>query len=510
MSKRVFAVMLVAALSMTACAAQPDSTTAPSDTPVVAQGDTLVVAQGSDPQTFDPTQFATGNQSFMYQLYDPLVLLDSDGNPVPRLATSWTRSDDELSVTFTLRAATFHSGRPVTAQDVVDTFAYYETPEVGANLLERLAPITSVEATDDSTVVMHLSSPTPGLFDLLSTFFILDSGAMDSLSTTDAGSGPFMIEKRTPGVGFTMKKFDNHYLAADIAISTIEVKVISDSIAASGALQTGEVDLLLETDPLVAEQFKSAAGFKVERPDAAPITAYLMLNVSVAPLDNKLVRQALAYAIDRQKIADIAYPGTADPACQPWAPGHWAYSESLNDACSFDLDQAKALLDQAGVGPFTISVNTAPDAYSPGSVAAAQIIKEDFAKIGVDLEILTYEPAKARELLLASDFQTLIHFYSEGGLDPQSIFPSGLFGPGDSSRSKFTSPEYENLVDAANSTLDQAARKEAYAKVSAEVIDEAFLIPIAYRFRQYVMSDGVDGLVISGAGFPILENVTVK
>jgi peptide/nickel transport system substrate-binding protein len=305
-----------------------------------------------------------------------------------------------------------------------------------------------------------------------------------------------------------MKKFDDHWLADDILLDTVNVQVVPDSTAAAGALRTGEVDLLLQTDPLTAEQFSDAAGFKVDRPNAAPFTSYLMINVADAPLDNKLVRQALAYAIDREKIAEIVYPGTAEPACEPWAPGHWAFDESLADACGFDLDKARDLLDEAGVGDFTVTVNTS-DGYAPGSVAAAQIMKEDFAKIGVTLEIATYEPAKARELLLASDFQLLIHYYSEGGLDPQGMIPSGLWGPGEASRSNFTDAEYEAIAGRINDTLDQAERKKALSEFTAKVIEEAFLLPTVYTFRQYAMADGVDGLKISTAGFPILEGVTV-
>lgn len=469
----------------------------------------LAIAQDADIQAFDPTQFAPSNHSFLYQLYDTLIMLDAEGAPVPRLATEWTRSDDNLAVTFHLREANFHSGRPVTAHDVLFSYEYYTTPEVGANLLERLTPVTSVEVVDDDTVTLSLSEPTPGLFDLLSTFFILDKEAIDSLSTTDAGSGPFMVSDRTPGVGFTMQKYADHWAANEISLEEVRVQVVPDSTAAGGALSTGEVDLLLQTDPLTAAEFADSDGFKVERPNAAPFTSYLMINVADAPLDSKLVRQALAHAIDRERIAEIVYPGTAEAACEPWAPGHWAFDESLADRCEFDLDKASELLDEAGVGDFTVTVNTSED-YSPGSVAAAQIMKEDFAKIGVNLDIQTFEPAKARELLLASDFQLLFHYYSEGGLDPQGMIPSGLWGPGESSRSNFTDPEYEAIADRVNSTLDQAERKQALSEFSAKVIDEAFLIPTVYTFRQYAMAADVEGLAISTAGFPILERVTVR
>src|SRR5690606_26888153 len=116
------------------------------------------------------------------------------------------------------------------------------------------------------------------------------------------------------------------------------------------------------------------------------------------------------------------------------------------------------------VQTITLVVNTAVDSYSPGSSATAQILKESLAEIGITLDIVTYEQARARELLLASEFDLLLHQYNEGGNDPQFIMPSGLYGP--NGRAKFTSPEYEDLMAASTATLDVAERKKIYSAIS--------------------------------------------
>lgn len=466
----------------------------------------LVVAQGSEPLTFDPTQFATGNHVFLHQLYDALVDLGPDGQPQPALATSWERLGDGLTVRFTLRPAVFHSGRAITADDVVFTIERYLTEEVGANLMERMESFESVAAIDHKTVEIKLSSPTPGLFDLLSAVFIQDREAIDALATKDAGSGPFVLTDFQPGVSFTMSRFADHWRNADTVPDNIVVRIIPDEGSAAAALQAGEVDLLLQASAQAALGLEGAAGIKIEQLGDAPITYYLMTNTSRPPLDNLAVRKAIQRAIDRATIAEVVYAGAAVPTCQPWAPSHWAHDASLESACAFDLEVARQAVADSGVQTITLVVNTAVDSYSPGSSATAQILKESLAEIGITLDIVTYEQARARELLLASEFDLLLHQYNEGGNDPQFIMPSGLYGP--SGRAKFTSPAYEDLIAASTSTLDAAERKKIYSAISQLIIDEAFIMPIVHGLRVYPMKEGVEGFDLDVSGFPVLTGTT--
>ena len=462
----------------------------------------LVVAQGSEPITFDPTQFATGNHVFLHQLYDALVDLGADGQPQPGLAESWERSPDGLTARFTLRPAVFHSGRTITADDVVFTIQRYLSPEVGANLQERMESFESVTAIDDKTVEIKLSSPTPGLYDLLSAVFIQDKEAIESIATKDAGSGPFVLSDFQPGVSFTMSRFADHWRNAETIPDNVVVRIIPDEGSAVAALQTGEVDLLLQASAQAATGLDGVAGIEVVSLSDAPITYYLMANTSRPPLDNVQVRKAIQRAIDRATIAEVVYAGAAVSTCQPWAPSHWAHDPTLEAQCSFDLEAARQAVSESGVQTITLVVNTAVDSYSPGSSATAQILKESLAEIGITLDIVTYEQARARELLLASEFDLLLHQYNEGGNDPQFIMPSGLYGP--NGRAKFTSPEYEDLMAASTATLDVAERNKIYSAISQLIIDTAFIMPIVHGLRVYPMKEGVEGFDLDVSGFPVL------
>jgi peptide/nickel transport system substrate-binding protein len=467
----------------------------------------LVVSLGSEPISFDPTQFATGNHVFLHHLYDALVVLGPDGTPQPALAESWERSEDGLTVRFILREATFHSGRAITADDVVFTIERYLTEEVGANLLERMESFTDAKAVDPRTVEITLSSPTPGLFDLLSAVFIQDSSVIDNLARQDAGSGPYQLTAFEPGVSFVMSKVPGHWRATETGPDSIIVRILPDEASAAAALQAGEVDLMLQASSQIAANLDNVAGIEVARSDAAPITYYLMANTERGPLANQEFRLALQRAIDRQAIVDIVYAGAAVPTCQPWSASHWAHDPSLEDDCTFDLEAAREHLAASGVTDARLTVNTAIDSYSPGSSGTAQILQQSWAELGVTLDIVTYEQAQARQLLLASEFDLLLHQYNEGGNDPQFIMPSGLYGPG--GRAKFTTPEYQSLLDRATNTLDLQERKAIYSDVSELIIGSAFIMPIAHGVRALPMREGIEGVRLDSSGFPVLTNVVI-
>lgn len=472
----------------------------------------LVIAQSLEPTGFDPT----GHVFPLYhnQAYDTLVKTDETGAPHPVLAESWSRSADGLTVTFKLRGdAKFHTGRTVAADDIVFTIERYQTESVGANIHSRLKPITAVRALDPATVEMTLAEPMPGLLDLLSDVFIQNKDVIDQLAYGDAGSGRYVIQKWTPGQPLILERFADHWDNANTTLDRIEIRTMADSGASAAALQTGDVDMIVGADYTIAEEFLSRAGYKVERPEVAPRTVYVAISVANAPLDNQQVRQAISYAMDRQKMVDIAYGGYGEASCQAWASPHWAYDSALalgstsGEACEFNLDKAKALLDEANAGPISISINTATESYSPGSAAIGQILQEDLSKIGVKLEIMSYEAAKARQLLLDGDFELLTHGYIEAGSDPQTMFPSGFMGPG--GRTKFTSPRYEELVTAANATIEPAERKKIYAEISRLLLDESFMNIVVHTYRAVPMKEGVNGLKLDNLGMLLLSGMTV-
>lgn len=467
---------------------------------------TLVVGQPVDVINLDPTQLPNGNYVFIRQVYDSLIVMDDAGQPHPNLASSFEQSEDGLTVTFKLRDAKFHSGRAVTAEDVVASFARYVDPAVGANLGERLGGIT-VSAVDEKTVEFKLDSINPGFLTLVSAVFIMDKDKLGDFASSDAGSGPFAVTDWIPGQSLTMTKFADYWDPAKTTLDGIDVRILPDMSAAAGELETGGIDIILNSDQTTAGDFENRPEFHVAHLDRSPRTMYMLPNVTRPPLDNKLVRQALNYAIDRQKIAEIAYPGGTEITCQPLPSFHWAYNPALAD-CAFDLEKAKALLEEANVGPIELTVQTSTEAYWPGSLASAQIMKEDMAKIGVTLNIENYEQAQARERLLSSNFQLSFGGYLGSGNDPQYILPSGALGP--DGWGKSGDDEYRRLVTSASSTTDREQRLKDYLAIAEYLYDQSWLYQTVNVSSPVPMRAAVKGFVADTYGLPLLSSITLE
>jgi peptide/nickel transport system substrate-binding protein len=460
----------------------------------------LIVANGADVTNFSPIRFGGPNGAIINELYDPIVYMNDDGSPRAAAAESWEIAPDGLSITLHLRDSTFHSGKAVTADAIKYTIGKYLAPDLGGNL-QQLG-ITGVDVIDAKTAKINFKNKLPGIFGVLSATYVLDPDRFDNVAQQDAGSGPFQMSNWQPGVAITMDRFDKHWANDKVSLDRITVKVIADDAAAAASLQTGAVDLVLTAGSLALQLLQGVPGIHVQWITSAPRTHYLALNCTHPPLDNKLVREAISWAIDRQKILQVSYSERGEITCQPWSSTHWAHDASVEKLCGFDKDKAKQLMQQSGQKPFTISVNASTDAYSPGSVATAQILQQDFKDIGVTLEINTYEPAQARKKINSSDFDMVLHSYTEGGNDPQFIFPSALLGPG--GRSKFTSPELEAVVTEASNATTLAERKAAYKKLSETIVDTAYIMPIVHEAKPVPMRDQLSGFDVDHIGVSVL------
>ncbi len=496
-------------------------TTAPQDDeePEGEARNEIVVVQSAEPIGFDPTQFSSGNHAFLFHLYDTLVRVGPDGLPYARLAEEWSVSDDGLQITFRLRSGpTFHDGSSVTADDVVYSYEYTTDPDNGTNLGGKLlAAVEGVEAVDDQTVVFNLLRPTPGFFDIMDVFFVLNEDAIDTILEQGAGSGPYTVESNSPGESFSLIANPNYWEDGVPATERITVRVVSDQEAQLSALLAGQADIIYQASPILATQVEATPGFRVDRFTLGANTLYFGMNVTRPPFDNKLVRQAVAHAVNRQALMAVTYPGdTSVAACQPFPPTSFWHTEGLESelpTCTFDLDRARELLAEAGFPDgFATSVNVSGNYGPPGTPDMAQILQQDLAQIGIELDIRVIEGATAREQLLGSDFDTVLHTYSSSGADPGFNHPGRTFGPMEPNNAfmQFTSPEYVDIVTRAGSELDRDVRKELYADMSRLIADESFIILLGYTYVLFLTNEGVEGIVETQSGYPDLSKATVS
>src|SRR5690606_32403098 len=281
---------------------------------VVAQqaptpGGTAIVVLGSDPEHLNPgisTSYPVG--AVAANLYSGLVRQRADGTPEGDLAESWTVSDDNLVYTFTLRAANFHDGTPVTSADVVFSMNDVLAPNHG-RFITAYNKIASIEAPDDGTVVITLKEPYAPLIGLLTVFDapILPKHLYEGtdpltnpVNNDPVGSGPFEFANWVRGERVEIVRNDDYFLDQAL-LDRIIFRVVPQDVARTTALEVGEADLTrgFYLPPAGLPRLEANPDLQVWRGITIPALYFVFINNDTAGLDDPLVRQALMHAVDR-------------------------------------------------------------------------------------------------------------------------------------------------------------------------------------------------------------------
>jgi peptide/nickel transport system substrate-binding protein len=379
--------------------------------PVEVTGGRLVVAETTPPVTFDPTQSALIKTWFPWQLaFDSLILQKADGSFEPRLATSWVISDDGLTFTFTLReGVTFHNGQPFEADDVVYTFERAKSGGIPYTLA-RVGGIESVTAIDAMTVEMKLAAFDAGFFNNLGNTYPVgtailnrEAGATTNPAVFMVGTGPFKMVSYAPERELVLAANENYWDTGRPKVDELVIRYIPEQQAQLAALQAGEVDIMFP-EPESALVLASDSNVTVQEVVSANIIR-LNVNSGAAPLDNVDVRRALALGIDRQEIVDGALLGSGAPSSYiPQAYG-WSIPPDQAAYQSRDVDAAKALLAGAGFPDgFDIELMSLAG-YGAYLDRMVEILKDQWADIGVNATIVPQELATWLDRLLTANYE---------------------------------------------------------------------------------------------------------
>jgi peptide/nickel transport system substrate-binding protein len=483
------AVLAGAALALAGCSGDTGtgSTDAPSGEATTAAS-TLVIGVTSDVDTLHPwkaTQFNTVN--VMQTLYGTLTEFDQDLAVQPGLATSWDVSDDGLTVVFHLREnVLFADGSAFDSADVK-----YSLDAIAA---EETAAVASVEATDPLTVTVHLTGPDASLLSNLAVInmaMLSSDDTEEALNETPNGTGPFKLQNRVPNQSLTIARNDN-YWGTPAPLDTIEFRVIPDETSIVSAMQSGNVQLAVFDDPLVAQSAEAAGMTIIETPQLA--YHVLQLNATQAPLDDVNVRLALQCAIDRQVVLDAAALGEGEITGPITSPAF--RSDPYDRPCpERDLDQARAYLAAAGLPDgFTLHVIASTGEYST-SVNEAQSVQSQLADVGITVEIETLESGAYVDRWLAADFQSAIAL-NGGRPDPYGMYNRYFISTGNLNQvAGYSSPELDELFTQSRETSDQAARAVIFDEISQNLEDNAVWIWLFTSYTYTATAPGVTGFV---------------
>ena len=502
---RILFVLIVVAFALLAgCATSAPVTTPESIPPSVEgpqRGGVLSLSLGDDFVTLHPYFDVSGNNIKPVFYEAPLRIADN-GSFEPWLAERWEVSDDQLTVTLHLRQGVkFHNGRELKATDVVWAVEYARDEELGHHLSDRFQTATGATAVDDYTVDIHYSEVNQSYLDGIARLYIFPQEAAETIDTIPVGTGPFRLVEWVPGESLTADRFEEYWQEGQPSLDRLVFKPLPDPQSRLLNLRTGSIDLLVGV-PLADKQLLAQeSGIVVgEVPPGFNFYAFLM-NVNAPPFDNKLVRQALNYAIDRETIVQTAFHGAANATALPYAPSSWAYAEDLAHFYEYNPEKAKELLAEAGYPDgfeTTILIRGADGPY----VDMAQVFQQGLAAVGIKAKLLPTELPQYWPQLFDSQFDIVSHGTGDATVDPSGVFEAAaccrpfrnFFGITEDTE---WFPEYEQVILAARASSDQVERKALYHRALEILVDQGWTIPVAwaqdiYAYRADVKNVRVD------------------
>jgi peptide/nickel transport system substrate-binding protein len=343
---------------------------------------------GNSSDTHDPGQYVSRQQIYLaHQYRSYLTMIESDGSLGPDLATEWSANDTASVWTFSLNPnASFHSGRPVTANDVVASLNHHrgETTSAAKALLTT---VTDVQADGDNAVVVTLESGIADLPWLMTDYHLVivpakDDGGIDWESGD--GCGPYKLTDFQPGVSASLVRHEDWHLEGAY-FDAVEVTFINDPNARQTSLVTGDVDATSLLEAKTMALLQRSGDVVIENvPSAQAITMPMFCDV--APFDNPDVRNALKLSINRADLIEKITFGAATMAndfhhspAMPYWPDDIPQRE-------YDPDQAKSLLKKAGMEGLSVSLSTA-DSIATGAVDVAVLYSEHAKAAGIDIQV---------------------------------------------------------------------------------------------------------------------------
>ncbi|MEZ4631581.1 MAG: ABC transporter substrate-binding protein [Deinococcales bacterium] len=365
------------------------------------RGGTLVIGTIGTPNTLNPAiQSGTVTGVPGTQLFATPLRFDENWQPHPYLAESWDVAEDGLSVTLHLvKNAIFHDGEPITSEDVVCSV---NTVKENHPFKTMFGPVVEVETPDEHTAVIRLEHPhraillamSSALLPIIPSHIYCDGTPIRENPANNApiGSGPFKFVEFTPGESITLERFDGYFIENEPYLDKIIIKTYRDTNALILSMQRGEVDMIpFMANPRDIDRLAKERNIEVTNKGYEGIgpIQWLAFNTQHEYLSDKRVRQAIAYAVDRDFIVNALQAGFSQPAYGPIVPS----SPYFNDAIphyDVDLEKANALLDEAGYPKgadgtrFTISVDFLP---GPDGQLLADYLKSQLPEIGIEVEI---------------------------------------------------------------------------------------------------------------------------
>lgn len=490
-------------------------------------------------------------------IFNTLVRKNESFDYVGELASDITVSPDGMTVTFKLRDnVKFHNGKAFTSADVKYTFdelfksnsykskAFFDTEPIGktdaapdasktptaantnANAGQKPAEepktksvphIVSIETPDPVTVVITVAKPAlkNQLLSNLVAIPIIPEATVGQQKDQPVGSGPFKFVNFDQSQNIVELAGNAEYWEGAPKVQKLRLKTVTDANSLQAELQTGGVDIAPNPSNLPPDSIRSLGSsptLKVEQSDGSNIQ-YLVFNTESSQLDNAKLREAIGYAVDRQKIVTELLFDQAKVANSILPEQSWAYTPGIQ--YKYDPAKAKQLLQEAGYKNEPIVFK-----YSAGNAYVnqyAQVIQSSLTDVGINVQIETLEVNTIRQQLAQGQFQMFTGVWIGGNQDPiflRDLFTSGKI-PGGAvaccNRSRYKNKELDEILAKAVDATDRETAKALYIRAQEIVSNEMPLFPLWYPANLVVANKRIGNIKISGSGdWSFLKDITVN
>ena len=421
---------------------------------------TLRVAMATEIDSLDPFKMTAGDtETIMDQVFDGLFDVDTDGSLIPDLAESYSVSEDGKTYDFKLKKDVyFHDGKKFGAEDVLYTYDAMAGLTSKEPLSSKFAIIDKIDVIDDLNVRVHLKERQNG-FIYLTLRPIVEKDYKDN-GTKPIGTGPYEFVSYTPGEGLKLKKFNDYHKKDHIAhFENLEVIRITDRQTMIMALKNKDLDLADRISAEEADQLKDVCTVNNFPQNLVQVMG---LNNDFKAFQDKNVRLALNYAIDRDEIIESAAEGKATKLFSSFSPALKEYFEDLGEYYPHDVEKAKALLKEAGYEKGLSFKLTVPSDYKY-HMNTAELIQSQLQKVGIEVTIDPIEFSSwLTKVYKDRDYEaTVVGFI--GYLDPVQIL------------GRYTSQNEKNYINFKSKDFDAAIANAEKSSTKEEEIKSLLL-----------------------------------
>ncbi len=457
------------------------------------KGGSLSVALETDQTSLDPLAMSSfvERQGGML-LYDTLLGMDAKGNIVPGIAENIETSADATSFKLTLRSGVkFADGTAYDAAAVVKNFQRIMDPKNRCKCASEVAALDKVEATGPLEITIHAKTPSANFPATLADIvgMVVSPTAVEKYGADfgnyGVGAGPFKLREWRRGDRVVLER-NEYYWRNPVYLDEVVLRPIADSQTRYASLQAGNVDIIMNAAPKDVLDAQRQKTLQVFNPGSLG-TLFVQLNLKAADVSDVRVRQAMAYALDREAYNKVINGGLYKIASTPFGSG-LAPHEQVDGYPKYDLARAKQLVAEYGK-PIKISLIVAS---TPVALLGGQALQQMWKKAGIETEVIPMEATQAIKTAFAHDYQAMA-FRWAGGTDPDKNVYQFFHTGGAINLVNYSDPEMDKLLEAGRATVDPAARLKIYREISNKLARD-----LPYLFLTYFENIALAGPSVKG------------